>query len=275
MKKKLQSQLSYFSLVFVTVFCITSCNSYKKVPYLQTKEKGNEIDLFTLAKKSTVRFQPDDVLAITFNVVEEQSVAVDYNLPLQPAPTNPGDMFMNEGIGRQTFMVNKNGQIDIPSLGLTKVAGYTQAELEGHLKAILKTQLKTDPVVTVRLVNFRINVLGEVNRPGLQSISDKDHLNILEALSLAGDMTLYGSRDDVRILREMPNGDLKMVRLDISKTDIVASPYFYLQQNDIVYVVPNKVRSQIADISPQLSTVVSVGSFAISLVSFALLISRW
>ena len=265
MNVKLKLRISYLFLIVVVAFFAMSCTSYRKVPYLQTKSDANEINLYTLAKESTVRFQPDDVLAITFNTPGEQAVAYDYNLPLQPASTNPGDLYLNTGTGRQTFMVNKDGDVDFPVLGIVKVAGYTQDELENHLKTILKRQLKVDPVVTVRLVNFRINVIGEVNRPGSYTITDRDHINILEVLSLAGDMTLFGSRDKVHVMRVMPNGELKRVKLDISKAEAAHSPYFYLRQNDMVYVEPSKVRAQTADISPALGTILSVSSFLLTL----------
>jgi polysaccharide export outer membrane protein len=246
-----------FSLCLLLVG-ITSCTSYKKVPYLQTGEKGGEIDLVTLYKENTVRFQPDDVLSIVVNVVGEQSVAYDYNLPLQPAATtdNSSESFVNQGVGRQTYMVNKAGEIDFPVLGAIKVSGYTQAELERYLKESLNYSLK-NPVVTVRLVNFKISIVGEVNRPGQYNVS-RDHVNILEALALAGDMTVYGKRDDVRVIREMPDGELKMVVLDISKIEAASSPYFYLHQNDQIYVVPNSVKARSADIGSQTSIIFSV-----------------
>ena len=270
MKVRFELRLSYLFLVSIVALSAMSCTAYKKVPYLQTKDNRDEINLHTLIKESPVRFRSDDVLSITFNTPGEQGIAYDYNLPLQPAATNPGDLYLNTGTGRQTFLVNKDGEIDIPVLGIVKVEGYTQSELEAHLKTILKRQLKIDPVVTVRLMNFKINVIGEVNRPGSHSITDKGHLNILEALSLAGDMTLYGSRDNVFVIRAMPNGELKRVRLDISKSEITLSPYFYLQQNDIVYVMPSKLRAQTADVSPTLGTVLSVGSFVMAITVFCL-----
>ena len=270
MKIRFKLRLSYLFLVSCVALLAISCTSYKKIPYLQTKGNVDEIDLFTLAKGSTVRFQPDDVLSITFNTPEEQSIAYDYNLPLQPAATNPGEMNINMGTGRQTFMVNKEGEVDIPVLGLIKVEGFTQAELENHLKKTLRKQLKVDPVVTVRLMNFRINVIGEVNRPGAHIITDRDHVNVLEALSMAGDMTLFGSRDKVFVLREMPDGKLKKVKLDISKADVTSNPYFYLRQNDIVYVEPSKVRAQTADISPALGTAISLATFAMSMTFFCI-----
>ncbi|MDR0681235.1 MAG: polysaccharide biosynthesis/export family protein [Dysgonamonadaceae bacterium] len=254
---------------------ISSCTSYKKVPYLQTKEKSKEIELSSFYRENTVRFQPDDVLSITINVVGEQSVAYDFNLPLQPSGTtdNSSESFVDQGVGRQTYMVNKDGKIDFPVLGMVRVSGYTQAELEQFIKDSLRKYLKVDPVVTVRLMNFRISVLGEVNRPGQYSIN-KDHINILEVLSLAGDMTIYGKRDDVWLIREMPDGEVKMLSVDVSNMQVVSSPHFYLQQNDMLYVVPNRMRAQAADISPQLGTVISVASFLISVGSFVLLLIR-
>ncbi|MDR1459315.1 MAG: polysaccharide biosynthesis/export family protein [Bacteroidales bacterium] len=270
--------MRYNSLLFL--FClllvsISSCTSYKKVPYLQTKEKVKEIDISSFYKENTIRFRPDDVLSIAVNVVGEQSVAYDFNLPLQPSGTtdNSNEDYVNQGVGRQTFMVTKEGEIDFPVLGLVKVAGYTQAELEQFLKKTLRDYLKVDPVVTVRLTNFRISVLGEVNRPGQISVN-KDHVNILEVLSLAGDMTIYGKRDDVRLIREMPNGEVKVLFLDVTDTQIISSPHFYLRQNDMVYVVPNKMKAQTADISPQLSPILSIASFLMSCASFILLVAR-
>jgi polysaccharide export outer membrane protein len=233
------------------------------------------MDISSFYRENTIRFQPDDVLSISVNVVGEQSVAYDFNLPLQPSGTtdNSSESYVNQGVGRQTFMINKEGEIDFPVLGLVTVSGYTQAELEQFLKNRLRSYLKVDPVVTVRLTNFRISVLGEVNRPGQISIS-KDHINILEVLSLAGDMTIYGKRDDVWLIREMPSGEVKILSLDITDAQIISSPHFYLRQNDMLYVVPNKMRAQTADVSPQMGPILSVASFLMSFVSFVLLLAR-
>jgi polysaccharide export outer membrane protein len=242
------------------IFC--SCTSSKKIPYLETGVQGGEIELYSSYKGSIVRFQPDDVLSIVVNVVGEQSIAYDYNLPLQPSATAyDGDESVNPGAGRQTYMIDKSGQIDFPVLGSIKVSGYTQDELEKYFKAALRSYLKVDPIVTVRLMNFKISILGEVNRPGQYTIN-KDHLSILEALTLAGDMTIYGKRDDVRIIREMPNGEIKIVSLDINKAQTVSSPYFYLRQNDQLYIVPNSAKTKSADIGSQTSILFSLASMA-------------
>lgn len=275
MKVRYERFLCYFLLVPIIVFSISSCSSYKKVPYLQAKDsKGEEVDFFSLYKENIVRFQPDDVLNITVNVVGEQSVAADYNLPLQPAATSDNSSdYVSQGVGRQSYMITKDGYIDFPVLGLIKVTGYTQAELENYLKKSLLQYLKVDPVVTVRLANFRVTVVGEVRAPGQYTIS-RDHVNILEVLALAGDMTIYGKRDEVKLFREMPNGDVRMINLDLSKADLISSPYFYLQQNDLVYIVPNTAQARTSDISSSTNIVFSVVSTLISLTSLIILISN-
>ncbi|MDR0866630.1 MAG: polysaccharide biosynthesis/export family protein [Candidatus Symbiothrix sp.] len=253
---------------------ITSCTSYKKVPYLQTEDKRDVINLRTLSKENTVRFQPDDALGIVVNVVGEQSVAYDYNLPLQPtATTDNSEDIVNQGMGRQTYMIDKEGRIDFPVLGLVKVAGYTQEELEKYLKESLRDYLKVDPIVTVRLLNFKISVIGEVNRPGQYNIN-KDRINILEALALAGDMTIYGKRDEIEVIREMPNGELKIVTLDISKAQTASSPYFYLHQNDQIYVVPNSIKARSAFIGGETSLIVSVFGLLFTVTSVIISVAK-
>ena len=262
-----------FCLLLVT---LTSCSSYKKVPYLQTGDQDfSEISLSSLYAENIVRFQPDDVLSITINLPGEQAVAYDFNLPIQPSATseNSGEDIFSSGVGRQTYQVNKKGEIDFPFLGSIKVSGYTKDELEVYFKESLRKFLKVDPIVTIRLLNFRISILGEVRKPGQYSVS-KDHLNILEALTLAGDMSLYGKRDNVRLMRLMPDGDLKIVQLDISSADIVSSPYFYLHQDDMLYVQPNKTLARSSDIGSQTNILFNVASILISLASLIVVITN-
>jgi polysaccharide export outer membrane protein len=257
---------------------VSSCTAYKKVPYLQFKgsdQKKREVVLSSFYRENTIRFQPDDIIAITVNVIGVGSgaIASDYNLPLQSVDTGESEV-LSGGYGRQTYLVDKNGQIDFPVLGLIRVSGYTQSELQAHIKKLIMAKyLKVEPVITVRLMNFRITVTGEVNRPG-QIVTNKDHLNLVEALALAGDMTIYGKRDGILLLRETPDGNIKMIPLDISKAEIVSSPYFYLRQNDVLYVSQTTARARVTDVNPQTSTILGIGSFLISVVSFVLLITN-
>jgi len=265
------------------LFCLllileTSCGSSKKMQYFQSQErrKGKVIpNIPSTLSKNTIRFQPDDILAITVNVPGEQGVANDYNLPLIPAATteNSTEEDVRTGQGRQAFLIGKDGTIDFPVLGIIKAAGYTQGELEKYIKERLKGILLAPSVVTVRLLNFTITVTGEVGRPGTFPVT-KDHINILEALALADDMTVFGKRDDILLLRPKPDGNYERISLDISKENIISSPYFFLHQNDILYVMPTKAKSQSADVSPWLNVGMGITSFVISVVTFVVLITK-
>lgn len=222
-----------------------------------------------------VRFEKDDVLGITVNVIGEPSVAGDFNLPFQPSATNENsnESSVVQGYGRQTYQVNSLGEIDFPVLGSLRVQGLSIDELEAYLKDKLKSYLKHDPIITIRLMNYRISVLGEVSRPGSYSIS-KSQVNVLEALALAGDMSIYGRRDNIRLMRQLPLGELQIVYLDITDPAIAESPYFYLKQNDILYVEPNKARAKSSDIGSQTSILISVGSMLLTLVNLIVLIAK-
>lgn len=275
MKIKLRDYSFFFLLLVVIV--TSSCTASKKVPYFQSKaeRKGKIVDLPSYRLENTVRFKPDDILGITVNVPGEQSVASDYNLPLVPAATseNSTEDFVSTGIGRQAFLIGKDGTIDFPVVGIIKVAGYTQGELEKYLKERLSEKLVAPSIVTVRLLNFKITMTGEVGAPGSYTING-DHINLVEALALAGDMTISGKRDDIRLLRPKPDGGYTEVSLDITKEDIISSPYFYLQQNDIVYVIPNSQKTQSAEVSPRWGFITGVASFAMSLFAFILVLAK-
>jgi len=271
-------RVGIYSLFFLLLIVATSCISSKKVRYFQTHEKRQGVVVDNIPSyllENTVRFQPDDILGITVNVPGESTVASDYNLPLVPAATseNSTEDVVTQGVGRQAFLISKDGTIDFPVLGEMKVAGYTQGELEKYIKERLKEKIIAQTVVTVRLLNFRITVTGEVNRPGTVVVS-KDHINVLEALALAGDMTIYGRRDDIVLLRPKPDGNYQRVSLDISREDIISSPYYFLHQNDELYVMPTKAKAQSADTSPWLNLGMGISSFMMSLVTFVLMLTK-
>jgi polysaccharide export outer membrane protein len=236
--------------------------------YFQGKGGLTEFETTSYAEKSIVRFQPDDVLAITVNVVGEQKIALDYNLPIQPSATSfdSNGEYVDQNVGRQTYLVSKNGDIDFPTLGIIKVSGYTQEELQEYIKQMLQGRMKIDPVVTVRLMNFRIMVLGEVSRPGQYTIN-KTRIDLFEAITLAGDMTIFGKRENVWIRRQLQDGTFKYVKLDLRKADVTTSPYFYLCQNDMIYIQPNQAKALQSDISLW-STIMSMVSFLMGVITF-------
>jgi polysaccharide export outer membrane protein len=262
--------------VFFLILLLTASCASRKVIYFQTKEsrKGQMFDLPSYRLENTIRFKPDDILGITINVPGEPSVASDYNLPLVSSATteNSGNE-VSMGVGRQTFLIKKDGTIDFPVLGVLKVAGYTQEELEKFLKERLAESVKAPTVVTVRLMNFTITFLGELGTLGRVNVS-KDHINLAEAIALAGDITITGRRDDIQVFREKPDGGYTVNHLDMSKEDIISSPYYWLQQNDMIYVPPGRAKSQSADISPRYGFVLGVASLAISLYAFLMSIKK-
>jgi polysaccharide export outer membrane protein len=253
-----------------------ACSSSRHVRYLQTTENKKVIDLQSTAAKNTARFQADDVLAISINAKGKAAALIaDFNLPLQPSATTyeAGDA-IDQGVGRQTYLISKEGYIDFPVLGQVKVAGYTQKELEMYFKDLLKSYLKEDPIVTVRLMNFKISVIGEVNRPGEYTIN-RDRINVMEALALAGDMTIYGKRTNVKIIRIAADGKTQIATIDVSKADVIASPFFYLHQNDQVYVVPNNAKALSADVGAVSGLIFSSVSILLSVINTVLLVTSY
>jgi len=241
-----------------------SCTSYRDMPYFQKPGDPAEFETRSYADKSVVRFQPDDILAITVNVVGEQRILSDYALS-STMPTS-GDVEGGDNTGQtggQNYLVSKSGEINFPTLGWIKVAGYTSEELQENIKNLIRDRMRVEPIVNVRLVNFKIWFTGEVGSPG-QKIVNRDRIDLFEALALAGDLTVTGRRDRVFLRRQLPDGTFRFVRLDISKADITTSPYFYLRQNDMVYVQPNRSKALQSDFNTY-SMIVSVFSFIVGI----------
>ena len=130
----------------------------------------------------------------------------------------------------------------------------------------LQPYLKESPIVTVRMANYKISVLGEVNRPGTFTVGN-EKVNILEALAMAGDMTVYGVRDNVKLIREDAKGKREIINLNLNNAELVVSPYYYLRQNDIIYVTPNKTKAKNSDIGSSTSMWISATSILVSLAS--------
>jgi len=192
-------------------------------------------------------------LAVPFNL----TVATSSNVNLNYATTQPV---------LQQYLVDNEGKIYFPVLGELNVGGLTKREAERLIVEKLKPYIKETPIVTVRMVNYKISVLGEVNRPGTFTISN-EKVNLLEALAMAGDMTVYGLRDDIKLIREDADGKQMIVSLDLNKAETILSPYYWLRQNDIVYVTPNKAKARNSDIGSSTSLWFSATSILVSLAS--------
>lgn len=169
------------------------------------------------------------------------------------------------------YMVGAQGQIDFPQLGIIEVGGLTREQLVERIKTqLIARGLVKDPVVSVEFLNFQVSVLGEVLRPGTFEVAG-ERATIFDALSRAGDMTIYGQRDRVKIIREV-SGERTVAVVDLRGNQILDSPYYYLRQNDIIYVEPNKARSSQREINQNrtIGTYASVLSVILSVIALAI-----
>ena len=210
---------------------------------------------------------PKDELTITVNCPEDAEAVLPFNLTATPALGKQSRSVLVSQPTLQTYLVTNEGTIQFPILGTLHVGGMTVNELERLVASKIEgTYLNTKPVVTVRLSNYKISVLGEVNSPGTYTVPS-EKVNIYEALSLAKDMTVYGRRDNVKLIREDASGKKAIYELDMNDANIIKSPYFYLQQNDVLYVTPNKTKAKNSDIGQVTSYWVSGTSIMVSIAS--------
>ena len=248
--------------VFFTLFLV-SCGSYKNVPYFQNSD---EVDFLKSQFLYDARIMPKDVLTITVNTTNPDA-ASPFNLTVPTTFNNQTRSTYSQAL-LQNYLVDNDGCIDYPILGKLQVGGLTKSACEQliHDKIVPYLNERENPVVTVRMSNYKISVLGEVARPGMFNVSN-EKINILEALAQAGDLTIYGVRDRVKLIREDANGKKEMHTLNLNDANLISSPYYYLQQNDIVVVEPNKVKSQNSSVGSMTTLMFSATSILISLTS--------
>jgi polysaccharide export outer membrane protein len=208
---------------------------------------------------------PKDLLTITVNTSDPEAAA-PFNLTVQTTYNTGGTNSLNRQATLQQYLVGNDGSIDFPVLGRLQVNGLTKSEAENLIRQKLGAYLKESPIVTVRMTNYKISVLGEVARPGMFTINN-EKVNIFEALALAGDLTIWGMRDNVKLIRENAIGQREIINLNLNKADIITSPYYYLQQNDILYVTPNKTKAKSSDIGQSTSLWFSGTSIFVSLIN--------
>lgn len=225
------------SIIILTTIISSSCVSRKNIVYFQ--EEPLEAGL-NLASPEQVIYKTDDLLTINVSAFVQETVA-PFNLTVAaPMNTNNNNSGAIQGnLQLQTYLVDYNGNIDFPVLGTIRVAGLTRTELTTYLTKRI-SEYANEPIINVRLTNFTIIVLGEVRNPGTFTIQ-RERITLIEALGLAGDLTIFGKRQNVRLIREV-NGRKKFTDIDLTSINTVNSPVYYLQQNDVLYVEPNKAR---------------------------------
>lgn len=246
-------------VIYVTMFLLSSCVSRKDVIYLQDLQDNNV--KIEDVNYEMIRYRVDDRLTISISSINLEA-AKPYNLFV--TSFNVGGIVSVGQQQLQSYLVDENGEISFPELGSIKVAGKTRVELEELLEKKIRPFLP-DAKANVQLVNFRISLLGEVKSPGEYTIN-REKINILQAIGLAGDLTIHGKRSDIKLIRDI-DGELKYYKVDLRSKDLILSPYFYLKQNDVIYVSPNKQRVNSAASSPTASYMISATGLLITIIS--------
>ena len=242
MKFKVQHLLA--AIGFVMIF--SSCSSTKQITYFQDLSNGQE-NLIPI-NSNKLKLQPNDKITIIVSTADARLNSL-FNLPVTTTRiggiTSDGTTSTTNNDGSiAPYTIDSKGNIDFPVLGKLHIAGMTREEVAEYIRReLISRDLAKNPIVTVNYLNLSVSVMGEVARPGRVGISRED-FTILDALSAAGDLTIYGKRDNIRVLRE-ENGKQKVYEIDLnSGKDLVNSPVYYMQQNDVVYVEPNATRAR-------------------------------
>ena len=262
-KRNMKHVKSLLALIVISMM-ITGCGSTKNVAYFKNS------DTVSLDKSRILydaRIMPKDVLSITVNTTDPEAAA-PFNLTVATAQSVSVRMNSTTQPSLQSYIVDNEGNISFPLIGKIHLGGLTKNEAEQVIHDRIKPYMNEaeNPIVTVRMINYKISVIGEVTRPGMFTVAN-EKINILEALAQAGDLTIYGVRDRVKLIREDETGKKEIHVLNLNDANIINSPYYYLQQNDIVYVEPNKVKSQNSSVGSMTTLWFSATSILISLTS--------
>lgn len=245
------------------IVLLGSCSSSKNVAYFQNSDY---VDLSASKTLYDARIMPKDQLTITVSTTDPEA-AVSFNMTV-PTPYTVGQKTSYSQAMLQMYLVDNEGYIEFPKIGRVKVGGLTKSEAEKMIEDKIKPYMSAteNPIVTVRMSSYSISVLGEVARPGSFQVS-REKITVLEALAQAGDMTIHGVRDRVKLIREDAQGQKSIHVLNINDAELINSPYYYLQQNDVIIVEPNKAKAQNSSVGSMTTLWFSATSILISLAS--------
>lgn len=220
-------------LIFFALLAITSCSTQKKVVYFQDMTEDGQT--YSVAPISTLKLMNGDKVSIVVTSAATPDLALRYNLLLGSQVTSNTNNQEN-----YRYTIDENGCVDLPGIGRTKIAGMTRSEAAAYIQQQYRNGVVNDAVVTVAAYDRFVMVLGDVARPGKVNIS-RDNFTIIEALSSVGDLNITGQRSRIKVIRN-EGGENKTYFVDMRSKDVFNSPVYYLKQNDIVYVEPNKVK---------------------------------
>ena len=254
----------------ILALLVSSCASQKRAWYLQD---ANPFTPEQIAESGQIRIKPLDRLTVVVNS-KDPELAVPFNSSTSlSSVTGVASYSSATNQSLQIRTVDENGMLDMPVIGKIECKGKTRSELaQAIAEKIIEGGYINDPTVNVQFADMKISVIGEVARPGFYDIT-RDKVSIFDALAMAGDMTVYGVRSEVAVTRET-DGVRTIEYLDLTSTDIFNSPVFYLQQNDVVYVKPNKYKAQTGEISQNRSFYLSLVGTAISVATLIVTLTK-
>ena len=257
-RKFLKTNLFLFALLLM----LSSCDMSKRITYFQDIQEQRTYTNEQPAPE--IRLRPEDKISIIVNTKVPELSAL-FNLPYTTRMVGSSSDQISNTQGTSGYTIKADGSIDFPVLGLVQAAGKTRDELAGYIKSeLIDRNLVNDPVVTVEFINLKFSVMGEVRSPGSYPIT-RDHITLLDALSMAGDLTIDGKRDNVMVLRPNASGKITAYTVDmLSFNDVEHSPAYYIHQNDYIYVEPNKKRANQSTVN---ANTVQSASFWISVIS--------
>jgi polysaccharide export outer membrane protein len=247
-------------LLLIGIFFITSCRTNYNAVYFSDLDSSGHRELTSPLFEEPL-IQTDDILNITVQTIDPVASAAINQTPASVAQGS------SQGQGAISgFLVDKNGNVEIPMLGVVKLAGLTTSLAKEVIRNKAQQYYK-DPTVQVRFSNYKITVLGEVNKPASYTVPN-EKVTILDAISLAGDLTIYGKRDNIMLIREL-GGKKEIVRLDLTSSKLISSPYFYLKQNDVLYVEPadSKVKAANAPRTQLITVGISIVTLVITILT--------
>jgi len=255
--------IAKFFLVSLLISSLTSCVNLKKTTYFYETQ---DTKFMTDARNLESVLEKNDLLSITVSSINPEAAEI-FNMTNnnERSSTVSGTTAQVAG-----YLIDTDGNISFPVIGKLKAAGKTKKELRDEIESELETRkLLIEPIVAIRYLNFKVSVLGEVKNPSVVVIPD-EKISLLEALGLAGDITVYGNREDIVLIREEDTGVKTLIRIDLTTNEIFDSPYYYLKSNDIVYVQANKNRvAATSAVTQWIPLVISALSLAvISIASF-------
>ena len=262
--------MKHLGIFILGALLLASCATNNRAAYIQQVQT----DIPTAIEQDyQIRIKPLDRLTVTINS-KDPELAAPFNAASSYNSLNGLSTYSSSSNGNlQILTVDKEGKIQLPIIGEIDCDGLTRNELAKKIEnTIRENGMVHDPIVIIQFADVKFSVLGEVARPGQFSIT-KDRISLFDALAMAGDLTIYGQRENVALIRE-ENGMRTVHYFDLKNPDILASPYFYLQQDDVVYVTPNKYKAQAGEINQNRSFYISLVSVAVSVATLLVTITR-